>query len=95
MTEPAPPFNPFTGTTRARLLLLAGLLLKRQTVSDSSIRCVLSNGEGVSQGYAESHVTELRRQLPSGVLVLRERGVGYYVNDKAKLAAFLRGEVAR
>lgn len=96
MTEPAPPFNPFTGKRRDKLRLIAQLLAdcRRVSAADASValgRCC----DGREVNYVAQLITAIRAQLPAGIAVLCQRGVGYYVNDKAKLAAFLRGEVAR
>lgn len=92
--EAAP--NPFVGIHRRRLLTIASLLARRDRVSNEAISLAIGSiREALTDKCVAAYVTHLRKQLPGDVVILREFRVGYYVNDKAKLAAVLRGESAQ
>ncbi|MFZ5737701.1 MAG: hypothetical protein ACOY6K_12555 [Pseudomonadota bacterium] len=84
-------YNPFVGQHRRRLHIIAGLLIKRDRVNYEAIGLAVGVKDGAMSGNcAAMYVSHLRKQLPDDIKVLCEFGVGYYVNDKARLAAFLR-----
>ncbi|NEV79495.1 hypothetical protein DYI24_20885 [Rhodopseudomonas sp. BR0C11] len=96
MSEAAAPFNPFTGKRRDKLRLIAQLLAARRRVSTADASVALGRCcDGREVNYVAQLITAIRAQLPAGIAVLCQRGVGYHVSDKAKLAAFLRGENAQ
>jgi hypothetical protein len=78
--------NPFSGYKRRRLLVIAGLLVKRTVVGVDAI-VLAFGGDTVSRLVVENYIHCLRQQLRGMGIVLRnERAIGWYLSNADRCA---------